>query len=881
MRRILAIFRFFRNREQFEYDMDRELRYHVDRQTEQNIAKGMNPEEARRAALLAVGYVEPLKEECRDARMGRLVESMWQDVRYGARVIVKNPGFSFAAIITLALGIGVNTAIFSLVYGVLLRPLPYEHGGQLVVLHQRKALAHVDNLPFAAKDIFDYRDHCRSLDGLVEYHSMNFLLYGNDSAERVQTGVVSANFFDVLGVRPLMGRTFIASDDVHGADAVLVVSYKYWQGALRGDPNIIGKRFQMNDRPHTVVGVLPPIPQYPQENDVYMPTSACPTRSSPRFIANRRARMMTAFGRLKPGVSLKQAQADLSVVASQIQNANPGIYPVKEGYGVVAAPLRDDLTRRARTTFLVLLGCAGFVLLIACANVANLLLARMLKLEREIAVRAALGASRARLARQLLTESVLLAVCGGALGMVLAPVSLSMLVQFAERFTTRAGEVRVDTPVLLFTLLISVATGALFGLAPAFATGSRVGDSIRQGGNRTTASAGRQTLRAALLVSQVAVSFILLIGAALMIRSFLRLQEVNPGFRPDHVLSLRISPDWTMKQIPAHLAELERRVQTIGGVQSVGVTANAPQSPGGVAAGPDSAEFEIEGRPISKGDLAPRVDVTPVSPNYFETIGQPLVSGRIFTEHEDQKQPFVAVINQTLARHRWPTEDPVGKRVSFDHGEHWAMIVGVVGDVKEYGLGRPVADEMYVSTRQGNFANYLLVRTAMDPASITPAVRAVIHGYDSHVAVDRVQTLKQLNEESLASPRVTTILLALFAGLALLISASGIASVMALAVSQRTHELGIRMALGARRESIVGMVVRQGLMLAVLGTAIGMVAAAALSRFLSSLLYDTSPTDVLTYIAVGLLFAAVAMVACFIPARQITSIDPLIALRQE
>jgi predicted permease len=393
-----------------------------------------------------------------------MLETILQDIRYGFRVLTKNPGFTIIAIVTLALGIGVNAAIFSVVYGVLLRPLPYQSGPRLVVLHQQSG--ELDDVPFSPQEIFDYRDHSHTLDQLVEHHSMSFLLLGENSAERVNTAVVSANFFDVLGVRPLLGRTFVASDESKNANAVLILSFEYWKTRHGGDPNIIGKVFQMNNRPHTVIGVLPPIPQYPVENDVYMPTSQCPFRSDPANIKNRQFRLMTAFGRLKPGIPAEKAQADLSTLAGQLQKSYPGVYD--SSYGLRVAPLQEELTHRARTTFLVLLGAAGLVLLIACANVANLLLAHLLKPQRDFAIRVALGATKVRLMRQLLTESMLLSVGGGALGLWLAPATLRVLVKFAERFTTRAGEIRIDTPVLLFTLGVSLATGMIFGFAPAF-----------------------------------------------------------------------------------------------------------------------------------------------------------------------------------------------------------------------------------------------------------------------------------------------------------------------------------------------------------------------------------------------------------------------------
>ena len=884
--KLISIFRFLFKRQKVEQDLDAELRYHVDCLTEQNVAKGMSQSEARRQAILAVGGIEGTKEQCRDARRGRVIETFVQDVRYGVRVLRKNPGFAAAAMITLALGIGANTAIFSLVYGVLLRPLPYAQGGQLVVLHQNAAKAHIFDVPFSVKEIADYRDHSHTLQGVVEHHSMSFLLIGKDSAERVDTAVVSANFFDVLGVRPLLGRTFVSTDEAHGAPAVLILSYQYWQNHQGGDPKIVGKVFQMNNRPHTVIGVLPPIPQYPQESDVYMPTSQCPTRSSAGFIANRRGRMMTAFGRLKPGVTVAQAQADLSVLASNIERANPDAYPKQDGYSLAAAPLQEDLTRRARTMFLVLLGVAGFVLLIACANVANLLLARLLKLERELAVRAALGASKTRLLRQVMTESVVLSVLGGLLGLVFAPAALSLLVKFAQEFTQRASEVRIDAPVLFFTFAISVATGVVFGLAPAAFSGRWIGGAFRQGGTWSTMTRSRHRLRAALVVAQVAVSVVLLAGAGVMLRSFARLQQVNPGFTPDRLLTMRLSPGfppYTMDTVRLLADRIVAKMKTVSGVESVALASSFPFNPIGLLNGPNANDFEIEGRPPTQGEVKPSVDIRIATAHYFETIRQPIIAGRTFTEHDERDGPPAVIINQTMARHRFPNENPVGKRIRFDDGMSWSPwteIVGVAGDVKEYGLEQPVVDEVYGAFR-GGFVNRLIVRTALDPARVTQAVRAALHEVDPLVAVDRVETVERAQYDSMASPRVMTFLLALFAGLAVVISCSGIAAVMALAVRQRTRELGVRMALGARTGSIVMMVLRQGFTLALAGTVLGTIGAAALTRLLSTFLYGTSPTDLVTFIAVPLLFLVVSVVACFIPARLVTSIDPLVALRQE
>jgi putative ABC transport system permease protein len=640
----------------------------------------------------------------------------------------------------------------------------------------------------------------------------------------------------------------------------------------------------MNNMPHTVIGVLPPIPQYPTKSDVYMPWWQCPFRSKPANIANRKFRVIShVFGRLKPGVSVQQAQADLAVVASEVSSAHPETYPAGAGFSIAADPLQYDLTHQANTTFLVLLAVSAFVLLVACANVANMMLARLLKLEKELAVRAALGAGKLRLMRQLLTESVLLSVTGGALGLAIAPLTLKMLAGFASRYTARANEVRIDGPVLLFTLAVSLGTGVLFGLLPALASRKSAGDSLLHGA-RTTASRGRQALRAALVVAQVAVSFVLLIGAGLMIRSFLKLGAENPGFDPSHLLTVRINTGFSRYTDQASRRTLRetigRKVRAMAGAVSVAWVSNAPFSPAGIAGGPGAQDFEIEGRPETKGALAPTVDLTTADENYFETVRQPLLKGRNFTVRDDDKSLAVAVINETMARHRWPNEDPVGKRITFDR-EHWITIVGVVGDTREYGLNHLTLDEIYLPPEQFGGASALVVRTATDPGALLTPVRTTIHDIDPFLAIDQVNTLAGFEYDSLTPSRLMTILLAIFAGLAVLISASGIAAVMALSVTQRTHELGVRLALGARHGAIIGMVVRQGLVLAVAGTAIGIAGAMALARLLSALLYATSPTDALTYGAVCLVFLAVAALACYVPARQVTSIDPLNALRQE
>lgn len=872
-------------REKVERDLNDELRFHLEMEIEKNIARGMKPFEARSQALRSFGGVEKFKEECRDVRGGTLIESFIRDAHYGTRILLRNPGFTAVAVLTLALGIGANTAIFSVIYGVLMRPLPYKDGNQLVIVHQQAPLAHVDNVPFSVKEVLDYREQNQTLDAVVEHHSMSFTLLGGAEPQRVQTGVVSANFFDVLGVRPIYGRTFLPGDEEHGSDAVLVLSYKYWQQSHGGDPNIVGRVFQMNNRAHTVIGVLPPIPQYPAEEDVYMPTSQCPTRSSDQFIANRTSRMMSVFGRLKPGVPVAQAQADMSTIAAGLQRQYPESYPANSGYTTAVFPLQEELTRRAKPTFLILLGTAGLVLLIACANVANLTLARLMRREREMAIRSALGAGRGRLIRQLLTESTLLSLAGGLLGLLLAAGGLHLLVNFAARFTTRSSEIRIDGLVLLFTFLVAVATGLVFGLLPAFSTDGNLTNALKEGGGRTSASARRQRVRNLLIVAQVAVSFMLLIGAGLMLRSLVKLQSVSPGFDPDRVLAMRVSPNWSKYNAQDQTLLLLRRVldkvRAQPGVQSASLSSTYPLNQLGITNGPFNRGFQIEGHPIPEGELAPQADFRTASPGYFETIRLPLLKGRTFEESDNEKAKQVAVINQSTARHRWGDEEPIGRRVSFDRGQNWATIVGIVSDVKQYGLDREATDEIYIPLAQSGFANNLLVRTAADPMSIASLMREAIYAADPDTAIDRVQTLEHVRSDAVASPRLTAILLAMFAGLALIITGAGIAGVMALSVSQRKHELGIRLALGATPGKVLRMVIGQGMSFVVAGLSIGVAGALLLGRLMSALLFAVQPTDPLTFVAVSAVLMVVAAAACFVPALRVTSIDPMIALRSE
>src|SRR4051812_3931904 len=651
-------------RERQERELDAELRYHVDMLVEQNLRQGMAPDAARREALRVFGPVAGVKDDVRDKWLSRFVEVAAQDVRYGIRSLRRNPGFALVVIITMALGIGANTAIFSVVNGVLLRPLPYKDGDKLVVLHQGQGDPVANDTGFSPKEMDDYRQ-AQSLSGVVEFHQMFFNLLGRTEPERLSTGVVSANYFDVLGVRPLQGRTFVEADDAPGAPAVLVLSHAYWQRSFGGDPSVVGKVFRMNDKPHTVIGVMPPVPQYPLEVDIYMPSSACPFRSNPKFIENRRSRMMTAFARVRPEVTLQKSQADLNIVAAHLQSSYPDFYP-KTGFSAVGVPLKDDLTSNFTSTLWVLLGTAGFVLLIVCASIANLLLARMVRREREMSVRAALGATRSRLLRQLLTESLILAVSGGVLGLVLSALSLTLLVSFAERFTARAHEISIDFTVLFFTLGVSILTGLVFGSIPAFARRSDVAPSLRDGSRTTHAS---QPIRSALIVAQVSASFMLLIAAGLTLRSLMQVQSVNPGIRTENLISYRadmsfdkfplnLPPEQRRAQIATYWTDYEQRVRSIPGIVEVAGGGTFPLN----ETDPFPQGLIREGHPLPAGAQPPQINVRFATANYFKTLGQPIVAGRPFTASDTLTSNGVAIVNQSAAKQFWPNEDPIGTR---------------------------------------------------------------------------------------------------------------------------------------------------------------------------------------------------------------------------
>src|SRR4051812_31096286 len=867
----------------FEENMEAELLHHLELEAEALVARGMAPGEARAAARQRFGSLALVKDDCRESWGMRAIDTLAQDLRFAVRNLRKYPSYTGVVLLTLALGIGANTAIFSVVHAVLLRPLPYANGDRLIEIRQLAAKSGVANAGVSVKEVRDYRSQTESLDAVVEYHQMSFNLLGHGEASRVQTGVVSASFFDVLGVAPLLGRTFREDDDSKNAPAVLILSYAYWKNALGGDPNVIGRTFEMNDRVHTVIGVLPPIPQFPQAtppDDVFMPPSACPFRSNPQTIENRTARMLTAIGRLKPGIMLERAQSDLAVVNGRLGAEFPEAYDAPHtGFTASALSVHDELTRQARPTLLVLLATTGFVLLLVAANIANLALARVIGRERELALRSALGAGRGRIARQLLTESTLLALAGGALGLLVGWLVRDLLVTFTARFTPRAGEIAIDGTVLAFTGAVSIFTGLLFGLLPAFTR--RTEASVKDAGHRTVGSR-RLGARNTLIVAQVAISFVLLVGAGLLVRSFIKLQQVDAGFRTDRVITALVSLDFVKYNTPvlrrAFFTSVLDKVSAEPGLESAAFGISVPLD----QAAPFLAGFIVEGQSPADRRAQPQVDFKFASPHYFKTIGMTLLGGRAFTAADDASAPPVAIVNLSMARHNFAGVDPVGRRVSLDNGRTWITIVGVVNDAHDYGMAEKPTDELYRSFAQtGPLNASLLVRTAADPGSFARQIPAIVHAVDPRQPVSQIRTLEFIRSTSLAPPRLTAMLVTLFAAVALIITAAGIAGVVAFSVNQRTTEIGLRMALGAPRSSVVRMIVRQGLTPVTIGLAAGVAGALAMTRVVSGLLFAVEPTDPATYVAVLGVLAAVAALACLLPARRAAAIDPMRALRAD
>ncbi|HZF08604.1 MAG TPA: ABC transporter permease [Thermoanaerobaculia bacterium] len=808
---------------------------------------------------------------------------MIQDLKQAFRQIAAHPGFTLVTVLTLALGIGANTAIFSVARGVLLRPLPYSHGGALVhiVPSAASSAGAGEDLGFPVPEVLDYRAQSKTLEGVLEYHSMAFNLLGEGEPDRVQTGVVSSNFFHDLGVRPLVGRDFRPEDEAVGADPVLILTYDYWRDHFGGDRGIIGQRLRMNDKPILVIGVLPSLPAYPGKDRVFMPTAACPYRSKESNKASRTFRLVSLWGRLKPGASLEKAQADTETIASRLQKEYPAA--AIAGMTVSLKPVREELVGRFRPTLLILFGTVGLVLLLACANAANLTFARLLSREKEVVVRAALGASRGRLIRQLLTESVITALLGGALGCLLAFLGLRVLVAFAARFTPRAGDIHIDALVLLFSLALSLVVGLASGWLPAAqALRHNMAAALKEGAGRATGSAGKRRFRDLMVTVQVGMSFLLLIGAALMVRSLVHLIQVDPGLRPEKVLTATLDLPFSKYPAPPQVAAFYQRLLTdlsaLPGVVSAAVSSDVPMGDSDLL----TPSFQVEGQPTPHGQPAPRCELHVASEDYFKTLGIPLLDGRAFTRQDDAHTPPVVVVNKGLAEQWWPHQSALGRRVAIDtpRGPEWRTVVGVATDVRNQNLTTPPRATLYVPflQRPGG-GTQLFVRTRTDPAAFLADLRGAVAAIDRDQPVADVKTLEEVRSTALAPTRLTAILLSLFAALALAITGIGIGAAVSFSVAERLQEMAIRMALGADGGSVLSLLFKRAMGPVLAGLVLGFLAEFLVTRLLAALLYDVKPSDPLALVGALLVLLAIGALTCFLPARKATQVDPARVLR--
>jgi putative ABC transport system permease protein len=865
-------------RGQVEQELDEELRYHLDRQIEENIAGGMTAREARYAALRAMGGIEQHKEECRDMRRVNFIEDFIQDLRYGLRVLVKSPVFTIVAVLSLALGIGANTALFSVVHGLLLQPLPYPEPERIVdVWHTppQESFPGMATFSVSPGNYLDWKNQNESFESMAVYQGAGFSMSNGDTPVTVIGTAVSSEFFSVLRSTPIQGRTFLPEEEQPGHNQVVVLGHGLWQRAFGGDPNLIGQTLSLDSQKFTVIGIMPSGFEFPQEGELWVPLAWDDKERQTRAIHD-----YGVIARLKPDVSLTKAQAEMSTISSRLEQQYP---EANKGWGAVVIPLREDLVGDIRPALLVLFGAVGFVLLIACANVANLMLARSANRKKEIAIRIALGAARSRIVRQLLTESILLSTAGGVLGLLLAGWGSQVLVQMSSGSLPIPREISMDRWALGFTLLLSFAAGIVAGIAPAFQlSAAETSETLKQGTGRNGGSSASQRTRKALVIAEVILSLILLIGAGLMIRSFWKLQQVNPGFDTSNTLVMGVGLPATKYTDPQQQAVFFDRVleqiSALPGVVSAGSTTTLPLSGSG-----STQPFTIQGRPEPLVAEQPTAKMRYISPDYFRAMGIPLRQGRFFNDQDRDKGTQVLIISETMAQQFWPGEDPIGKRLtpSFHLEAGAREIVGVVGDVKA-GLDADTAPVMYMPYKQAPRSRMMLVaRTTSNPQNFTQAISRAIQAIDNEQALWNVRTMEQVLTNSVSGRRFNMTLLITFAGLALVLAAVGVYGVMNYSVTLRRRELGIRLALGAQRGDVLRLVLGQGLTLTFIGIGVGLIAAYGLTRLMESLLYGVSDTDYLTFISVSGVLLVVGLLASYLPARRATKVDPMIALRSE
>jgi putative ABC transport system permease protein len=802
------------------------------------------------------------------------METLLKDIRYGVRVFAKNPGFTIVAVIALALGIGANAAIFSVVNSVLLRPLPFADPDRLMIIRETK-LPQFPEFSVSPGNFLDWQKQNTVFERLVAISGSAFNLVGAGEPERLQGQRVSDGFFAMLGAAPQIGREFLPEEDQPGHSNVVILSHGLWKRRFGGDANILDQTIMLNGQSYTVVGVMPPTFRFGgRTTELWTPIAFTAKQAQ-----QHGSHFLQAVGRLKPDVSIEQARAEMTGIADRLAEQYPD---ANAGWNLKIVPTLEYAVRSIKPALLVLLGAVAFVLLIACANVANLLLARAASRQKEIAIRTALGANRWRIVRQLLTESVLLSFAGGVVGLLLAVWGMSLLLALAPENLPRMTDVSLDGRALLFTAAITLLTGLVFGLAPALQTSKpNLNETLKDAGRGSTEGGRRQIIRSSLVVLEVALALVLLVGAGLMIKSFLRLQKVDPGFNPDNALAVEISlPQKKYSenaQQAAFYNQLIEKVAALPGAQAVGATCALPLEDDFVLG------FMIEGRPPYPPGDEPSTNYYSVSKDYFPAMGMQLLRGRLFTDSDTKDSPHVVIINETMAKKFFPDEDPIGKRIHVTMGPvTYREIVGIVGDVKQYGLDQETPPQTYEPFLQQPFSGMtLVVRAAGDPTNLSAAIRNEVLNLDKEQPVSSIKSLDQIIAASTSQQRFAMMLLGVFAALALALAAVGIYGVMSYSVTQRTHEIGIRMALGARGSDVLRLVVKQGFFLTIAGVALGLVASLALTRLMSSLLFGVSATDPVTFAAISLTLTAVALTACAVPARRATKVDPMIALRYE
>lgn len=807
-----------------------------------------------------------------------MLENFWQDIRYGARVLFKRPGFAVVAIITLALGIGVNTAIFSVVNAVLLSPLPYGKVDELVMIFRTQLTTKTDKGPESVPNLLDVKQQNQVFEQVAATRNQQFVLTDGEQPERASGARIAANLFSLLKVKPILGRDFLPSEDQPGAEPVAIISHNLWQQRYGGDPSAVGHRLTVDGKSYTLVGVLPAGIYYPNPDiNIYIPLVF-----EPKEIL-RGAGFLRLIGRLKPGVSLEQAKADMDTVAARMAQQYPA---ENQGVGYNLVTLHEQVVGPIKPALLILLAAVGCVLLIACTNVANLLLARASARQTEFAIRAALGATRVRLIRQMIIESVLLSLIGGVFGLLFALAGVPAIVGISKDSIPRVGEIGINLRVLGFTAVVSLVTGVLFGIVPALrSSDKKTTDGLKEGRRGMTGSVMHQRLLSTLVVSEVAIALVLLVAAGLMIRSFFSLNSVAPGFNPTGVLTIGIGlPTATYPDLPKQADFYNRAatdIRTIPGIESAAAIIRLPMF--GFNA---STNFSIKTKPVSP-ENAPLTDYRAVTQDYFKTMGIPFFQGRDFTDREMKDAPDVVIINKTMANHFFPDVNPIGQQLQiFPDPNRWREIIGVVGDVKLAGLDADTNPTIYVPMSQNPYPNalrniFLVVKASGDPRSLVPGIRERLRSLDKDIPTSQVKLMEEIVSDSLSQRRLSMSLLIVFAALAALLAAVGIYGVMAYIVTQRTHEIGIRMAMGARGFDVLKLVLRDGAKLASAGVVLGLIAAFGLTRILASLLYGVSTVDPLTFTIISVLLGLVALVASYVPAWRASRVDPIVALRND